>query len=103
MSRMKVDVLGVSETHLNMEYNKEPFEEANFVVVSSSRKDNMHRQGVAIRKRDFANGLLNYQISERILIVDLETVTGTLTFFQIYMLQIAVTMIPISHMFYDQL
>ena len=44
------------------------------LVTSSSRKDDIHRQGVAIiLKKEFANGLMNYnQISERILSIEIE-------------------------------
>ena len=37
---------------MNKEYNREPFEEDNYVIISSSRKDDIHRQGVDhIKKR----------------------------------------------------
>ena len=48
MEKFKIDILGVSETHWNKEYNRELFEEDNYVIISSSRKDDIHRQGVAI-------------------------------------------------------
>ena len=70
--------------HLNKKYNREPFEEDNYVIISSSRNNDIHRQGVAfILKKEFANGLMNYhQISERILSIEIEIESGLLTIFQ---------------------
>ena len=36
MEKFKVDILDVSETHWNKEYNRELFEEDNYVIISSS-------------------------------------------------------------------
>lgn len=98
MEKFKIDILGVSETHWNKEYNREPFEEDNYVIISSSRKDNFHRQGV-----EFANGLMNYnQISERILSIEIEIESGLLTIFQIYAPDSSYNDTTIN-MFYDKL
>ena len=85
MSRLKVDILGVSETHLDTD-TPESFETDDYIVIHSSRKDHVHRQGVAfILTRRVANSLVNYNlVSERILSIDLDTPTGIITIFQIY-------------------
>ena len=41
MKRLKIDVLGVSETHLTSEM-EESFECNGFVVIHSGRNDNIH-------------------------------------------------------------
>ena len=46
MENFKIDILGVSETHRNKEYKRESFEEDIYVIISSSRKDDIQRQGV---------------------------------------------------------
>ena len=47
MERLKIDILGVAETHWNKETSSS-FEEFGHVVIQSSRKDEIHHQGVAI-------------------------------------------------------
>ena len=85
MSRLKIDILGVSETHWNADM-PQSFEHKNHVVICSSRQDEIHRQGVAIiMTKDFAEGLVDYNvISERIISVTFDTATGHLVIFQIY-------------------
>ena len=86
MSRLKIDLLGVSETHWTTSDVPESFEEGNYVVINSSRKDNIHRQGVAIiMTKDIAKNLKDYTlISERLMSVEIETKKGPLLIFQVY-------------------
>lgn len=41
MSRLKIDILGVAETHWTKE-TPEAFEQDGYVILQSSRKDNIH-------------------------------------------------------------
>ena len=64
----------------------ESFEEGDYVIISSSRQDQIHRQGVAlILNKNIANSMINYNvISERIVSIEIDTTKGPLTIFQIY-------------------
>ena len=47
ISKFKINLLGVSETHWNNTLT-EIFEQDNFTIIHSCRKDDIKRQGVAI-------------------------------------------------------
>ena len=82
---MKIDILGVSEIHWNVD-KPELFPENGYVVITSSRPDHIHRQGVAfILTKKIANSLLNYnKVSEKVLSIEIETKNGSLTLIQVY-------------------
>ena len=85
MKRLRIDILGVSETHWANEM-EEAFEANGYVVVQSGRKDNIHRQGVAILiSRELSQHMQGYNlVNERIMSIQLNTKTGPLFLFQIY-------------------
>ena len=85
MLRLRIDILGISETHWNVD-TPESWEENGYVIITSSRRDKVHRQGVAIIiKKEIAICLTDYNIiSERIMSIEINTKTGPLTIFQIY-------------------
>jgi len=85
MLRLKVDILGVSETHWGNDL-PDAFEEKDHIIIQSPRNDGIHRQGVAIiMSKKLQNYLSNYNlISERIMSIDIDTVDGLMTIFQIY-------------------
>ena len=47
IKRLRIDILGVPETHWMKEI-EETFEEDGHVNLHSCRRDNLHRQGVAV-------------------------------------------------------
>ena len=83
--RLKIDILGISETHWSNEV-EEAFEINNYVVVHSGRKDNIHRQGVAIMMtKELSQCMQGYDlVNERIMSIQLNTRTGPLFLFQVY-------------------
>ena len=85
MSRLKIDILGVSETHWNID-TPETWETNGFIIFSSSRKDKIHRQGVAvIIKKELAEHLTDFKIiSERFISIEMDTKTRPITVFQMY-------------------
>ena len=103
MTRLNVSILGIAETHLSTD-TPESFESDGYIVIHSSRKDNIHRQGVAIViTKEIANSLVDYKLtSERIMSIDIETPNGILTIFQIYAPDSSYSTTDINN-FYDQL
>ena len=85
MKRLKIKILGVSETHWTCS-TPETFEQDNCVILQSPRKDNIKRQGVAfIIDQSLARNIVDYNcISERLISVTLSTIEGPLTIFQVY-------------------
>ncbi len=85
MERMKIDILGVAETHWNTE-SASTFEEYGYMVIQSSRKDKIHRQGVAvILNKKAASYLSDYRLySERLMSISLEIGSTHLKIFQVY-------------------
>ena len=77
MARLKIDILGVAETHWNVD-TPETWESNGFIVFSSTRKDKLHKQGVAIIiKKEIAEHLTDYKIiSERLISIEIDTNTG---------------------------
>jgi hypothetical protein len=103
IKRLKIDILGVSETHWTKEI-EESFEEDHHVVLHSCRSDDLHRQGVAIiLSKKIAECMTDYElISERIMSVTLELKDGPLTLFQVYAPDTSYSDVEID-MFYEQL
>ena len=103
MDRFKLDILGISETHFTNETD-EAFEQSNYVIIQSSRKDNIRRQGVAIiLKKELSESIIDYEIiSERIMHVTLDMEDGPWTFFQIYAPDTSYSDVDIE-MFYENL
>jgi exonuclease III len=85
MTRLKINILGVAETHWTTEIS-EAFEQNNYVIIHSDRRDNIHRQGVSIIiDKVTADCLTDYKlISERMMSVTLDIGDGPLTIFQVY-------------------
>ncbi|XP_066936741.1 uncharacterized protein [Clytia hemisphaerica] len=85
MKRLKIDILGVSETHWTNEI-EEAFEMNDYVIVQSGRKDNIHRQDVAIFiTKELSQHMCGYAlVNERIMSIQLNTKTGPLFLFQVY-------------------
>ena len=85
MSRLCLDILGIAETHWNAE-TPESWEQDGYVIFSSSRKDQTHRQGAAIIvKKELAQNVTDYQsISERLISIKIDTKNGPITVFQVY-------------------
>ena len=103
MKRLKIDILGVSETHWTKEI-EESFEEGQHVILHSCRRDDLHRQGVAIvLSKEIAKCMTDYGlISERIMSVTLGLKDGPLTLFQVYAPDTSYSDVEID-MFYEQL
>lgn len=85
MKRLKIDILGLSETHWINEI-EEAFKMNDYVIVQSGRKDNIHRQGVAIFiTNELSQHMCGYAlVNERIMYIQLNTKTGPLFLFQVY-------------------
>ena len=85
MTHFKIDILGISETHWSLE-TLEAFEKSDYTIIHSGRNDNIHRQGVAlILHKGTAEHLKGYElVSERLLVIQLETSTDPLFIFQVY-------------------
>ena len=85
MTRLNICILGVSETHWAQEM-PESFEKDDYIVIQSGRKDAIHRQGVAtILHRSIAENLQGYElISQRLMMVQVETSTDQLFIYQTY-------------------
>jgi len=85
MTKFKIDVLGVAETHWNNEIT-EAFDEHNFLILHSCRRDGIKRQGVAIIvEKQFAKHLTSYECySERLISATFATDEGPTTIFQVY-------------------
>ena len=77
MRRLNVNILGISETDWTNEY-EEAFEQENYVIIHSCRKDNVRRQGVAIvLTKDIASHLVDYELfSERLMSITLNFLSG---------------------------
>ena len=62
MSQLKIDILGASETHWNVDTSK-TWESNDFILFSSTRKDKIQREGVAIIiKKEMAENLTDCKI-----------------------------------------
>lgn len=85
MNRFQIDLLGVSETHLDSDI-PENFTEQGFTFIHSPRKDFIHRQGVAtIVSERLSPYLINYNlISERVMSVTLKFETNPIVVFTVY-------------------
>ena len=85
MTRLDIDILGVAETHWTND-TEEAFEIRKHVVIHSCRKDQIHRQGVAIvLKKELIKQLEGYDlINERIMMIQMKTAQEPLFIFQIY-------------------
>ena len=103
MSRLKIDILGVSETHWDNQI-PESFEENGYVILNSPRNDNVHRQGVAmILSAKISQHMSDYNIySERLMSITLDTNGEALTVFQVYAPDTSYSDTAIDQ-FYDQL
>ena len=86
MIRLKIDILGVSETHWTKE-TPEAFEQNGYVIIQSPRLDHIHRQGVAtVVKKELSKVMSSYNLhSERIVSITFEATKKTkLHIFQVY-------------------
>ena len=85
MKRLDICILGVSETHWSVEM-PESFETDGYVIVHSGRGDGIHRQGVAfIIHKSITEHLQRYDlISQRLMMIQIETKTTPLFIFQVY-------------------
>ena len=85
ISKFKIDLLGVSETHWNNTLT-EAFEQDNFTIIHSCRKDGIKRQGVAIIvEKQLSKLMLSYEChNERLLSATFDTAEGPRTLFQVY-------------------
>ena len=74
MKRLNISILGLSETHWSNE-TPEAFEMSDYVIIQSSRHDDIHRQGVAtVLHKEIAKHMEGYEtISERLILIQLET------------------------------
>ena len=77
IAKFKIQVLGVSETRWTIE-TPEAFEQDNYVILQSCRKDNISRQGVAlIIEKVYATCMTSYEcISERLISASFDTSEG---------------------------
>jgi len=103
MSRLDIDILGISEIHWTKEL-EESFEENQHVIIQSSRKDRIHRQGVAVvMKKEISAFMTDFQlISERIMMITLTLEDGPLTLFQIYAPDTSYSYVDIN-LFYESI
>ena len=87
MSRLNIYVLGISETHWSTEM-PESFEIDNYVVIQSSRRDGIHRQGVAfVLHKSITGHLQGYDlISQRLIMIQIQTKSDPIFIYQVYAL-----------------
>ena len=85
MKRLNISILGLSETHWSNE-TPEAFEMNDYVIVQSSRHDDIHRQGVAtVLHKEIAKHMEGFKtISERLILIQLETIDEPLFILQGY-------------------
>ena len=85
MKSLNIKILGVAETHWNNSV-EDTFQQNGYVIIHSSRKDEIRRQGVAIViEKELSKCMTSYTlISERIMSVSLKTHTGLVTIIQVY-------------------
>ena len=85
MKRLKINILGLSETHWTTEI-PETFEKSSYSFLQAGNKDIVKRRGVGIiLDQESRKALLDYKlISERLLSVTVNTLQGPLTIFQVY-------------------
>ena len=85
MKSLNIKILGVAETHWNNSV-EDTFQQNGYVIIHSSGKDEIRRQGVAIViEKELSKCMTSYAlISERIMSVSLKTHTGLVTIIQLY-------------------
>ena len=85
MKSLNIKILGVAGTHWNNSV-EDTFQQNGYVIIHSSRKDEIRRQGVAIViGKELSKCMTSYAlISERIMSVSLKTHTGLVTIIQMY-------------------
>ena len=85
MKSLNIKILGVAETHWNNSV-EDTFQQNGYVIIHSSRKDEMTRQGVAIViEKELSKCMTSYALTlERIMSVSLKTHTGLVTIIQVY-------------------
>ena len=85
ISRLKVDILGVAETHWTDEI-PDAFEQGEYVIIHARNERNIRRRGVGIFiNKEVAKSMTTYeQISERLISASFELKSGPLTIFQTY-------------------
>ena len=73
MTRLKINILGIAETHWSKEM-PESFEQDGYVIIKSSRNDKIHRQGVGIvLSKDTCEYMCDYELcSEKIMSIEIE-------------------------------
>ena len=85
MKSLHIKILGVAGTHWNNSV-EDTFQQNGYVIIHSSRKDEIRRQGVVIViEKELSKCMTSYAlISERIMSVSLKTHTGLVTIIQMY-------------------
>ena len=85
MSKFKMDILGVAETHWTEEIS-DTFELNGYVIIQARNNNNIRRKGVAIIvSKEISKYLSTFQlISERLISATFEFNTGMFTVFQTY-------------------
>ena len=85
MRSFDIKILGVAETHWNITTD-EAFEQDGYVILHSGRKDEIKRQGVAIIiEKELSKCMTTFSsISERVMSVTLQMVSGITTVIQVY-------------------
>lgn len=85
MKRLRIELLGVAETHWTDEMEG-AFEQEGWAIIHSARRDGVRRQGVAIvMAKKWADSLTTYeQISPRMIKATYDVEGGKLSVFQVY-------------------
>lgn len=85
MKRLKMNILGVSETHWTTEV-PDNFVDSKYVIIHSGNKQNIKRKGVAfIIDEETSKCVRDFElISDRMMSITLNTQRGPLTIFQVY-------------------